>query len=507
MSNIIGIDLGTTMSAIATLNSVAKPEILPNSEGERITPSVIFFRDYDNKAIIGTSAKNSSTSEPERVAKEFKREMENDSYRFKLDNLKYTAPELSSMILKKLTQDASKNIGTIKDVVISVPAYFKEKQRNATIQAGELTGLNVIGIINEPTAAALYYASNEKTDGTVLVYDLGGGTFDATILKINGQDIDILSSSGDAHLGGVDFDSALLQIFEEKYKNEKNSNLYNDEESIEEFLLLAEETKKKLSTHTKVKQKLRGDEGSIIIEISQDEFEEKISNYISRTELLVETVFDEAEIDHNQIDSILLVGGSTRIPAISKSIKHITSKEPINAVNVDEAVALGAAIKAGLITAKENPNNLSAHVQKELNSIKVVDVANHSYGTTSISYDEQLQKHIEKNSIIIDKNTPLPCSVTETFYTISEGQNAVEINVTQGEDTDPDFVDKIHEDVMDLPPNRPEGQPIEITYKYDENQIMHCIFKDINSGQIKEVSLHTDNNKTNSNSLNSFLVE
>ena len=506
MSNIIGIDLGTTMSAIAKLNSVAKPEIVPNSEGERITPSIIFFRDYDNRAIIGTSAKNSASSEPTRVAKEFKREMHNEEYRFRVDNLEYSASDLSSFVLQKLTQDASKIVGVIKDVVISVPAYFKESQRNATITAGELAGLNVIGIINEPTAAALYYATTEETNGIGLIYDLGGGTFDATVVKTNGNNIKVLSSAGDHHLGGVDFDLALLNIFEKKYQEAKDDNLYSDDESKEEFLLLAEEVKKKLSTHPKIKQKLRGDGGAVIIEITQEEFEEQISIFISRTELLIEQVLDEAEVEAEEIDYVLLVGGSTRIPIVSKSIESTIGKPPISRVNVDEAVALGATIKAGLITLEKSPNSMTQNVARELRSIRSVDVANHSYGTISISYNEIIQRYNSMNSIIIEKNTPLPCSFTETFFTTHEGQTAIDITVTQGEDSDPDFVDKIYEDQMNLPPNRPDNQPIEITYRYDENQIMHCTFKDVNSGQIKEIELHNGQEEKKPIGLNSFLI-
>ena len=507
MSNIIGIDLGTTMSALGCLNSIAKPEIIANSDGERIMPSVILFSSYESKAHIGADAKNAAANEPDRVVKEFKREMHNPDYKFNLDNKEYSAAELSSMILKKLTQDASKEIGEIKDVVISVPAYFKEKQRNATMMAGELAGLNVIGLINEPTAAALYYASTEDVKGTGLIYDLGGGTFDVTIVETNGNNINVLSSEGDHHLGGVDFDNAVLEIFVDKYKKEKNADLYTNEGEKQEFLLTAEEAKKKLSSQSTIKQKLRGDAGSVVIEITQEEFEEKISNYISRTELLTEQVFDEADIEISDIDYVLLVGGSTRLPIVSKSIKKLTGKDPITKVNVDEAVALGATIRAGLISLDKNPDSMSSNISRELNNIRVVDVANHSYGTIVISYDESLEKYVDRNTIIIKKNTPLPCSQTDTFYTTHEGQKEIDLSVTQGEDEDPDFVDMIHKDTMDLPPNRPEQQPIEFTYKYDENQIMHCTFKDINSGQSRDVQLSMSTKESSKSNVNSFIVE
>ncbi len=506
MANIVGIDLGTTMSAIAVLNSVGKPEIVPNKDGERITPSVIFF-ESNNKTLIGEEAKNQAGMDPHLVAKEFKREMHNDNYRFSVHGSQYTASELSSFILKKLTQDASKQVGPITDVVISVPAYFKESQRNATIEAGKLAGLNVAAIINEPTAAALYYASIADIKGRGLVYDLGGGTFDVTVTDTNGKDIKIVASSGDHHLGGVDFDLAMLELMEEKYKKEKGGSLYSDEGSRHDFLLEAEDLKKSLSSRASKKIKLDGDNGKIVLEFTQQEFEEKISTYISRTELLVEQVLYEAKSEPEDIDYILLVGGSTRIPVVKKSIKKLMGKEPISSVNVDEAVALGAAIKAGIVMVKENPNNVSLTIANEVNNLNVVDVANHSYGTISRHFDETIQAFILKNSILIRKNTPLPCSETDTFYTIYEGQDAVDISITQGEDSDPDFVDTIHEETMDLPGNRPEGQPIEFIYTYDENQMMKCTFKDINSGTVKEVSIHIDSSANKKNALDAFLVE
>ncbi len=506
MANIVGIDLGTTMSAISVLNTIGKPEIIPNRDGERITPSVIFFEN-NSKILIGQEAKNIAGTDPHLVAKEFKREMHNDAYRFNVHGKDYSASELSSFILKKLTQDASKQIGPITDVVISVPAYFKESERNATIQAGKLAGLNEINIINEPTAAALYYATIADIKGRGLVYDLGGGTFDVTVSDTHGKTIDIVASSGDHHLGGVDFDQAMLELMEEKYKAVKGGELYSDEASRHEFLLDAEKLKKSLSARSSVKEKLVGDNGKAIIEFTQQEFEAKISTYISKTELLVEQVLDESDSEPEDIDYILLVGGSTRIPAIKKSIKKMMGKEPIVAVNVDEAVSLGAALKAGMVMVQNNPQNVSAAITDEMSTISVTDVANHSYGTISLSYDEVLQKEVLKNSILIKKNTPLPCSETQTFYTISDNQQALEIEITQGEDTDPDFVNIIHKEDMELPANRPASQPIEITYSYDENQMMKCTFKDINAGSIKEIDVQLSIKESTKNALDAFLVE
>ncbi len=232
MSNIIGIDLGTTMSAIAKLNSVGKPEIIPNSEGERIMPSVVMV--VENNINIGKIAKYEAPSEPDNVAKEFKRELENENFSFKIDGKSFSASELSSFILKKLVKDACKELGKISNVVISVPAYFKEVQREATMEAGRLAGLNVLAIINEPTAAALYYATTvNNVNGKCLVYDLGGGTFDVTIIDIKGQNSDVITSVGNSRLGGVDFDKAMLELFKEKYKYEMDGELFDEDDKGE----------------------------------------------------------------------------------------------------------------------------------------------------------------------------------------------------------------------------------------------------------------------------------
>ncbi len=504
-TNIIGIDLGTTMSAIAKLNEVGEPEIIPNKDGERIMPSVINFS--KNSVLIGKEAKNSSPEDPERVAKEFKREMHNPDYKFTVDGKDYTAYALSSLILKKLAQDASQDVGEIKKVVISVPAYFKENQRNATMEAGKLAGLDVIGIINEPTAAALYYAKKSDIKGRGLIYDLGGGTFDVTVTKTDGQDIQILASEGDHHLGGVDFDQALLEIMEEKYKSETGGILYGDEGSKQEFLLLAEEIKKALSKKEIVKKKLRGENGNVLVEISQNEFEEKISTYISRTELLVEQVMDEANMEAKDFDYILLVGGSTRIPAIKKSIKSLMGKDPLDAVNVDEAVALGAALKAGLVLLKDNPHEVAPAIKNNIDGIMVQDVANHSYGAIVLTFDSRLDKYIDTNSIIIKKNSPLPNIETSTFFTTNEGQEIVVVKITQGEGMDPDFVDSIDELKLDLPSGRPSSQPLDVTYSYDENQIMHCKLVDVNSGRAVEKKVDLGKKSGSLNPLDQFSVE
>lgn len=500
MANIIGIDLGTTMSAIAKLNDLAKPEIIPNDDGDRITPSVILFD--DEILIVGEGAKG-QTGLSDKIAKEFKREMHNLDYLFKVNDKQLSATELSSLILKKLTQNTDS-----KDVVISVPAYFKESQRKATMNAVKLAGLNVLAIINEPTAAAIYYASiMDLNNKTVMIYDLGGGTFDVSIVKIDGNNVTVLSSEGDHHLGGVDFDNIVLEIATQKYKNKNNENPFKDDIEKQDRLIEAEKIKKQLSSRPKQKWNIKPDSGiNMTVEISRIEFEEKLSSHISKTEILVEKALMEADLEVEDIDNVLLVGGSTRIPAFTESVKNLVNKEPKKDVNPDEAVALGAAIKAGLVMIEKNPDSVNNNIKRELSNTKLTDVANHSYGTIAINYDEKLEKHVLKNSIIIPKNTQLPCSKSESFFTSVDNQETIDISVTQGESEDVDFVDIITKQEMKLPPNRAQGQELEFTYEYDANQIMHCIFKDVESGRTEETDIHLGE-KTSSNNVDDFVIE
>jgi len=494
------------MSAIAKLNELGTPEIIPNSDGERIMPSVINFS--DNSLLIGMEAKNSAADDPSRVAKEFKREMHNSDYRFRVDNKEYIAHELSGMILKKLAQDASEQIGEIKDVVITVPAYFKENQRNATMEAGKLAGLNVIAIINEPTAAALFYSKESNIQGKGIVYDLGGGTFDITMTQTNGNNIKVIASEGDSKLGGVDFDKVILDLIKEKYKDQTGGELCSDAESVEEFSLMAEEIKKSLSKKPSLKKKLRSASGSATVEISREEFEEHASILISKTEMLLEQLLDDTDTNPSEVDYVLLVGGSTRIPAIRESLKSIIGKEPLNAVNVDEVVALGAAIKAGISMGELQPAAVSPGIKSGLSNLVVQDVANHSHGTIVVENGR------EKNVIIIEKNTLLPCTEEIRTSLMHDDQTSVECIITQGEGDDPDYVDIIDTYHLTVSLGAKAGEELRDIYSYDENQIMHCKTIHLLSGNYAESSMHLKAGKSSTqvensggNPLDEFLIE
>lgn len=495
MSNIVGIDLGTTFSALAILNAIGKPEIVPNADGERLTPSAIFFDEEDADLIrVGVEAINSRHLNAQRSVRWIKRHMGDANYYKKIDGKDWTPVELSSLILKKLKQDGSVEHGEVQDAVISVPAHFDEIRRKATMDAGQMAGLNVIGIVNEPVAAALYYATTRVINGKVLVYDLGGGTFDVTIMDVKGSQMNIVCSQGDHALGGVDFDEQILKMLEQHYRDKFNSELIGSDEDKAKYEDEAEDIKKTLSRRDVAKKMLYGSAGSMRAEITRDMFEAAISSLMARTDILVEVALEEAGAKPSDIDKVLLVGGSTRMPIVQQRLEKMFGFAPETAVNVDECVALGAALHAGLTMIREKPNEVPVGIASGLKDINLTDVCNHSYGTICAPVDKETGKRVVQNRIILKKNTPLPCEVSQTFYTVSKGQTEVEVTITQGEDSAVEYVNKIATHKLELPPDRPAECPIKVTYSYDVNQRMNCKFEDIESGKALAVDLSLNRN-------------
>jgi molecular chaperone DnaK len=495
MANIVGIDLGTTFSALAVLNAIGKPEIVPNADGERLTPSAIFFDEESSDIIrVGVEAVNSRHLNAERSVRWIKRYMGDANYRKNVDGKDWTPVELSALILKKLKQECSAEHGEISDVVISVPAHFDEARRKATMDAGTMAGLNVIGIVNEPVAAALYYATTREVSGKVLVYDLGGGTFDVTIMDVKGHQMDIVCSQGDHALGGIDFDQKILEMLEKSYKEKFGAELITSDEDRAKYEDEAEDVKKTLSRRKTAKKMLYGSAGNLKVEITREMFEQAISSLIARTDILVEVALEEAGIEPSGIDKVLSVGGSTRIPLVQQRLEKKFGFAPETAVNVDECVALGAALHAGLAMLREKPDVVPAGVSSGLNDINLTDVCNQSYGTICAPVDKETGRRAVQNRIILNKNTSLPCEASQMFYTMTKGQTEVEVTITQGEDTAPEYVNKIATHKFELPPDRPAECPIKVTYSYDVNQRMHCSFQDLESGRVLEVDFSLDKN-------------
>ncbi len=493
MKNIAGIDLGTTFSALAILNKIGKPEIVPNSDGERITPSAIYFDEDDTELIrVGIEAINSRHLNVERSVRWIKRYMGETSYRKMIDGKEWSAVELSSLILKKLKQDCSSEYGPIEDVVISVPAHFDEVRRKATMDAGTMAGFNVIGIVNEPVAAALYYASTRPVSGKVLVFDLGGGTFDVTIMDVKDSQMNIICSQGDHALGGIDFDKKLLEILEQRYRKQCNGELVCSNEERAKYEDEAEDIKKTLSRRPVAKKILYGSSGNLRLEINREMFQDAIASLLNRIDILLEVAMGEANLQPDDISKVLLVGGSTRIPVIQKKLEEKFGITPEKTVNVDECVALGAAIHAGLTMLREHPEQIPPGMKSGLGDIKLTDVCNHSYGTLCAPVDKTTGRRVVANKIILRKNTPLPCEDTQMFYTVSKEQKELEITVTQGEDIDPRFVNQIATHTFKLDNSDKDNRPIKVTYSYDVNQRMSCTFEDVESGKVLEMDLSLD---------------
>ncbi len=493
MTNIVGIDLGTTYSALAILNAIGRPEIIPSADGERLIPSAIFFDEENPDVVrIGIEAVNSRHLNAQRSVRWIKRHMGDSQYRRTIDGKDWTPVELSALILKKLKQDGAIEHGEIRDAVISVPAHFDEVRRKATMDAGTMAGLNVIGIVNEPVAAALYYATTRHVSGRILVYDLGGGTFDVTILDAKGHQMDIVCSQGDHALGGVDFDRNVLEMLEEKYKEEFGAELIDSDEDRARYEDEAEDIKRTLSRRNVAKKMLYGPAGNMRVEITREMFEQAINERMERADILIEVALEQAGIEPSGIDKVLLVGGSTRIPLVQQRLEKMFGFAPEVAVNVDECVALGAALQAGLTMLREKPDDVPVGIAGGLKDIQLTDVCNHSYGTICAPLDKETGRRVIQNRIILQKNTPLPCEVTQTFYTLTDNQDQIEVTVTQGEDTEVEYVNKIATHKFKLPPDRPAGCPVRVTYSYDVNQRMHCTFEDVESGRVLEVDLSLD---------------
>jgi molecular chaperone DnaK len=493
MGNIVGIDLGTTFSSLAMLNAIGKPEIVPNADGDRLTPSAIYF-DEDNPGVIrvGVEALNARHLNPARSVRWIKRHMGEAEYKVRIDGKDWTPVELSALILKKLRQDAAAQAGDMDDAVISVPAHFDEIRRKATMDAGTAAGLNVIGIVNEPVAAALCYATTRDVSGRVLVYDLGGGTLDVTLMDVKGLEMEILCSQGDHALGGIDFDKKVLEILQNMYKDKFGAELINSEEDRTKYEDEAEDIKKALSRRPVAKTMLYGSSGSMRVEIAREVFDEAVTSLVARADMVVEVALEEAGLKPADVDTVLLVGGSTRMPLVRTHLEQIFGFPPESSINVDECVALGAALHAGLAMMRQNPDAVPAGICTGLKDISLTDVCNHSYGTICAPIDKETGRRVVQNRIILKKNTPLPCEAEQMFYTVSEGQKRVEVTITQGEDTDPAFVNKIATHSFELPPDRAAERPIKVTYSYDLNQRMHCKFEDIESGRIMELDFSLD---------------
>ena len=391
METTIGIDLGTTFSAISTVDEHGRAVILKNANGETLTPSVIYFG--EDTPIIGSEAKEMQEFGEDNVAAFYKRNMGDPYFLLHFKGKDYNAEELSSIFLKKLKADAELALGkSCHKAVITVPAYFSNAQREATVNAGKNAGLEILRIINEPTAAAIAFGLNQNKEQTVLVYDLGGGTFDVTIIQITDKEIKVIGTGGNHELGGKNWDDRIVNFVAEQFEEEFGVNPLEDNATFNDLLVRAENSKKQLSSKKSARIVLAHDGDKGRYELTVEAFEELTKDLLEQTQMLTEQLIQEVGFDWNSIDGVLLVGGSTRMPMVSRWVNAMSGKEPLRGINVDEAVALGAAIQANI-----DANGTDPLVGLRLGGRKISDVMSHSMGM--VAENEDRSKYL--NSIII----------------------------------------------------------------------------------------------------------
>lgn len=464
MALAIGIDLGTTNSAIAYIDEHGKPAVISNALGDIITPSVICFK--DGEQIVGAEAKELQALGMYPVAAFFKRQMGDELFVFHADGVDYSAIDLSSLLLKKVKQDAEAYLGQlISDAVITVPAYFRDKERNATIAAGKAAGINVLQVINEPTAAAVAYGVKKSTAlQTILVYDLGGGTFDVTLMELEKGVIRVQNSDGDHQLGGKDWDERVIEHLAALFQAEYGMDPLEDGESLADLLVQAEAAKKRLTASEKtiISISHEGEKGRY--ELDRGTFEQITADLMERTMSMTIRVLEDKRISPRAVDGVLLVGGATRMPMVHRFIQEEFGKPPMGGVNVDEAVALGAAL-----TAEERINAASAKPQFALpGRVKTIDVTNHSLGMIAINPDQTAYV----NSIILPKNAEIPCQEIRPYQhrTRRQGENQLEIFMTQGESESPGDVAYLGRYVVRNIAHQSKGLAvIDVAYQYDES--------------------------------------
>jgi molecular chaperone DnaK len=501
MAKAVGIDLGTTYSVVAAVMEGGKAEVIPNAEGQRTTPSVVAFTE-DGQRLVGQVAKRQAILNPEATVYSAKRFIgrkwgevdeeakivsykvvkgQNDSVRFEIRGKQYAPEEISALVLRKLAEDAGKYLGErVTEAVITVPAYFNDSQRQATKDAGQIAGLEVLRIINEPTAAALAYGMDKKGQETVLVFDLGGGTFDVSLLDVGDGVVEVRATSGDGHLGGDDFDKRIVDWLADEFKRDQGIDLRQDPQALQRLYEAAERAKVELSTATQTQINLpfitadASGPKHLNVSLARSTFEQLTNDLIERTRGPVEQVLADAKLTADDIDEVILVGGATRIPAVQELVRRLTGgKDPNMTVNPDEVVAIGAALQAGVL-------------KGEVEDVVLLDVLPLSLGL------ETLGGVMTK---VIERNTTIPARRTEVFSTAEDNQTAVDIVVLQGERELASDNRQLARFRLEGIPPAPRGVPqIEVTFDVDANGILNVSARDKATGKEQRVTISESTN-------------
>ena len=477
MSKVIGIDLGTTNSCVAVMEG-GEPTVIANAEGMRTTPSVVAFT-KDGDRLVGDVARRQAATNVNRTISSIKRQM-GTNYRVKIDGKNYSPQELSAMILTKLKKDAEGYLGeSVSEAVITVPAYFNDAQRQATKDAGRIAGLNVLRIINEPTSAALAYGLDHGQPQKIMVYDLGGGTFDVSLIEIGDNLIEVLATAGDNHLGGDDFDERIANYLVEEYKRTEKINLSKDVVAMQRIREAAEEAKKALSSQSVTSINLpfvatvKGQPVHMEMELTRSKFDELTSDLVARTETPVRKVLADGGVSVSELGMVLLVGGSTRIPAVQEKVRQLTGKEASKNLNPDECVALGAAIQGGKLGGEITTGNAA--------EIILMDV-------TPLSLSIETVGGVATK--IIDRNTTIPTRHSQVFSTAANYQTSVEIKVLQGERQFAKDNTLLGNFRLNGIKRAPAGVPqIEVTFDIDANGIVNVSAKDLGTGKQKNITI------------------
>lgn len=480
MGRAIGIDLGTTYSAVAVLRDSGEVEVLPNRDGEDITPSVVLFQSFGgvDEPLVGIMAKHSAASAPDDVVQFVKRQLGDPDWRFiSTGGSSYSAEEVSATILRRLKEDAELVLGEqITDAVITVPAYFDDARRTATKHAGAIAGLNVLRVLNEPTAAALSFGVDTSARGLVLVYDLGGGTFDVTLMRITDDGFDVLGTDGDRMLGGFDFDNRLIEYIAEKIKEQGGpSDLLDDSAQVASLREKAEMAKRSLTTVATTTVHVSAEGSQYRVPIGRSEFEFITKDLLNRTKDLTEFVLSEAGVTWASIDHLLLVGGSTRMPMVRELVERLAGKPADRSVRPDDAVAMGAAIQAAMEESATAGADLAIFDGK---APLIADVTSQGLGV--IVLDRNTRRDV--NEVVIPRNSKIPAKFDTNVSTVQDNQKSVLVQVTQGDDTNPDYVVEIGSKDIPLPPY-PEDAPLRVTYAYDIDQTVFIEVTDLTTNQ------------------------